>query len=277
MNIYTLISDIPDVIWSGVIASLLTLSGVMLSNRSNTKRLQLQLKHDSDEKSKQRKADLRKEVYLRAAEELVKANAHIASLPQLDITKVNPADGLQGFFSAAAKLQMISEPNTYLKTSEIVCDYSELLLKGMQKNKPIYDLQIDINISNNSYEREQAEVSRILAAMAQFNESGGGDGAVFEVLSRSFEFHQAQASKFSKERDEFWGRKNALHTACVKDFIVDMKLISERSIELLIEIRKELEVGGNIDEFKIQMQRQQKRIITSLDSLIDTLSQDQDD
>src|SRR5262245_49382082 len=113
-TVVTFLSSIPDVVWSGVIASILTLSGVLVSNWSNTKRLLVQLKHDADENQKERVAGLRREVYLTAAEELTKASTYLGSLPQADLAKVNAAEGLQGFFVAATKLQLVAEPTTAL-------------------------------------------------------------------------------------------------------------------------------------------------------------------
>ena len=48
-EIIALLKSIPDVIWSAFLASILTLSGVLISNRSNTTRLRLQLEHDRSE------------------------------------------------------------------------------------------------------------------------------------------------------------------------------------------------------------------------------------
>ena len=108
------LQSIPDVIWSGLIASVLTLSGVLISNWSNTSRLKLQLQHDADQKTTERTATLRRDVYLSAAEELTKANTYLGSLAQIDLAKTNPAEGMQGFFGAAAKLQLVAEPKTAL-------------------------------------------------------------------------------------------------------------------------------------------------------------------
>lgn len=271
MTICTFLNEIPDVIWSGVIASVLTLSGVLLSNWSNTNRLKLQLKHDSEEKAKQRKADLRKDVYLLAAEELVKANAHLASLPQADLTKVNAADGLQGFFSSATKLQMICETKTSLLVSELVGAYGELLLKVLSKVQPIQHLQTEIAIHNDYYNQALSEVSRVLAAMTQFNESAKSDDAVFDALNRSFEFQQGQANKFAEERSELWRQRNALHLAFAREFIAEMKLIGERGMYVMVEIRRELDVGGDINEFLKQMNKQWQRMSAQLDAFLNSL------
>src|SRR5690554_4731251 len=183
MTISEYFISVPDVVWSGLIASLLTLSGVFLSNASNTKRLRMQLDHEASEKVKQRKAELRKEVYLKAAEELVKANAHLGSIPQLNPAQVNIGEGMQGFFSASMKLQMVSEAKTSFLASQLSEKYAELLFKLYARAFPIQKLDTDIAIATAHYERTQSEIQRILAAMTQQNESGRPDPAVFEVLS----------------------------------------------------------------------------------------------
>ena len=52
----------------------------------------MQLQHDSAEKSKERTAILRREVYLLAAEELTRATNYLASLSQIDLAKTNVTD-----------------------------------------------------------------------------------------------------------------------------------------------------------------------------------------
>ncbi|MEO5658450.1 MAG: hypothetical protein ABIQ90_01455 [Polaromonas sp.] len=271
MPILTMIASVPDVIWSGVIASLLTLSGVLLSNWSNTNRLKIQLKHDSDEKTKERLAMLRKEVYLNAAEESIKANAYLGSLSQVDFSKTNAGEGMHGFFAAAAKLQLISKPKTSLQVSELVSTYGELLFKAMAKVRPIQKLQTDIAIRDDHYHRAQAEVSRVLAAMTQFNEAAKTDDAVFKALNISFDFQQGQANKFASERSALWVERNRLHLAFIREFVVDMKLAGERQMQVMVELRRELDVGGDVDAFIRQMDAQWKRMKTQLETLLDDL------
>ena len=271
MSAYIFFTQIPDVVWSGIIASLLTLCGVLLSDWRNTNRLKLQLQHDSDEKAKQRKADLRKDVYLRAAEELVKANIYLASLPNVDLTKVNASQGLEGIFAAAAKLQMVSEVSTSKCVGELVGIYSELLLWVLARIQPIQYLQIEIGIRDNFYNKAESEVARVLAAMTQANESANLDGEAFKALQRSFEIQQGFADKIAKERNELWQQRIALHLAFAKEFTAKMKLIGESSTLAMVEIRRELEIDGNIDEFTAYLNEQWHRLSIQLDKFLESL------
>ena len=210
MNIFlAALHSIPDVIWSGIIASLLTLGGVLVFNRSNTNRLLLQLKHDAAEKAKERTAALRRDVYLRTVEELVKANAHLANLPQLDISKMNLGEGLQGFFSAAARLQLVAEPTTALLMNKLAAQYGELAFELMTHLLPVSKAKSDIQIADDMYAKAQIEVNRILSKMSRLNETGKPDSLAFHALQRSFDFQQSQTSKYASERGEAWTRFNS--------------------------------------------------------------------
>ena len=75
------LNSIPINIWSvavgSAVGSIIAFGGVLISNRSHTKRLRIQLEHDSELKAIERKAAMRREVYLNAVEELVRANVYL--------------------------------------------------------------------------------------------------------------------------------------------------------------------------------------------------------
>lgn len=260
--------SIPDVVWSAVIASALTLSGVLMSNRSNTNRLRLQLQHDASEKAKERTATLRRDVYLRAAEELVKANAHLASLPQLDLSKTNLGDGLQGFFAAAARLQLVAEPRTALLVSQLAAEYGELVLTLMTHLMPIGRARSDIQIADDLYSNAQAEVARILSEMAKLNESGRPDPQTFQALDTSFKFHQSQTVKYGDERSSAWERFNQHSVTFQKYLLTQLRDISSKQIPVMIEIRRDLGLTGDLAEIEAHMKQQWLRMEAHFDALI---------
>ena len=121
-----LLKNIPISIWSVALGSLIAFVGVLLSNLSQAKRLKIQLDHDSELRAIERKAAIRRDVYLNAAEELVKANSYLGSLTQIDFTKTNIGDGLQNFLASAAKLGLVAEEETGKAVSELVIAYNGL-------------------------------------------------------------------------------------------------------------------------------------------------------
>lgn len=270
-QLFDLLRSIPDVIWSGVIASLLTLAGVLVSNRSNTQRLLIQLQHDAAEKSKERTAALRREVYLRAVEELTKANSHLASLPQSDPTNTNLADGLQGFFAAAARLQLVAEPQTALLVNQLVAAYAELLVKLMARVAPLHQTKLDISISDGLYNKAQAEVTRVLAEMSKFNEAAQTNEVVFSALRRSFDGNQALATRHAEDLSASWEKFSHLNAEFARQLISDMQDMGESQIPVLVEIRRDLGLTTDLNAFREQMQANWKRMSGQLDTLLHAL------
>lgn len=268
----TFLQSVPDVIWSALIASVLTLSGVLVSNRSNTQRLKVQLQHDANEKTKERISVLRRDVYLRVAEELVKANAHLAGLPQLDLSKTNLGDGLQGLFSSAARLQLIAEPKTAVLVSKLASEYGELCFKLMTHLMPVSKAKTDIQLSGDMYAKAQAEVTRLLAEMAKLNESGKLEPEVFQALESSFKFHQGQSEKYAEQQSDAWKRFNQNNIQSQRQLLIELRAIGSKQIPVMVEIRRDLGLTGDLAEIEQHMKDQWQRMEVNFDSLIAALS-----
>ncbi|MCX5782094.1 MAG: hypothetical protein NT145_05265 [Elusimicrobia bacterium] len=262
------LESIPANIWSVVLGSIIAFGGVLISDRSQSKRLKIQLKHDSELKAIERKAVMRREVYLNAAEELVKANSYLGSLPQLDLIKTNIANGLLGFSVASAKLGLVAEEETAKALNELVIAYNGLVLKLVANVIPIGEQRIQINIKNVHYDESQTEIKRILAEMSRQNESGAPDGNIFKSLNSSFEFHQTKAKKLNDERNECWNKVNEL----TKQFILllsdEMKEIALLQVPVMVGIRKELDIDTNIESYKELINKSTERIREQLDNFL---------
>jgi hypothetical protein len=268
---FALVSSVPDVVWSAVIASLLTLAGVMVSNRDSTKRLLLQLKHDASEKAKERIAMLRRDVYLHTVEELVKANAHLAGLLQKDLTKENLGDELQGFFAAAAKLQLVAEPETALLVSRLQAEYAELTFELMAHLLPASYAKIDIKIADDLFGKAQAEVARVLTAMVKQNESGEPDPKIFRTLQSTVDFQQAQSTKYAEARSEAWERFNECGIAFQRFLLTRIRDLGPKQIPVLIAIRRDLGLTGDLSEFEAEAKLQSQRIEGKFNAIIEIL------
>jgi len=259
---------VPDVVWSGVIASGITFFGVWISNRSNTDRLRLQLQNDTNEKAKQRRGDLRKTVYLEMVEQLVKANMHLAALPNLDLTTVNPADGLSGFSAAVAKLQLISTIDTGDLVSDLQAKHMALFMQAMVRSQALQRLKTDIDIQNDLYEHANMEVKRILAAMAAFNEAARKDGEIFAALNRSCEFQQKLAGQYAEKRAALWQERNAAHVEFSKFIITGAADLADSTVPATVAIRSELEIEGDGDDIELRLRKRATATRAAMESTV---------
>jgi hypothetical protein len=235
---------VSDVIWSGAIGSALTLLGVGVSNWSNTSRLKRQIKHDAQEKVRQRKADIRKSIYLEVAEEYVKANAHLGGMSELKLG-INGALGLQNFNGAAAKALLICDASSLKLISDLQLKHSIFSMRCVAKAQPARNLQSEVEIHQNAYDGAQVEIKRILSAMVTLNENANGDQAAMARLNRSMEIQQAMAAQSNENKIAVLSRIVTAHVDYLRFTVAGLTEVNDQSTTALIAMRRELEIDEN--------------------------------
>ncbi|MGG5873909.1 hypothetical protein [Pseudomonas peli] len=271
-----LLSQVPDVVWSGLLASVLTLTGVFISNASNTKRLRIQLAHDATEKGKERTGKLRQEVYLLVAEELGKANNHIGSLASSDFTKDNSLNEMSGLFSAIAKLQLVAEPSTAYLVGELNARYGAAILRLLAASDPLRRTRIDIDIVSKSYEESLEQVKRYQGTISDMIDSGEVDTKAFEQLQKRHNFHLSQMNAHAQTRDELWEIYTSKQLAFTEALLSEMKPLSSQYVEALMAIRSDLGLPAERQQFESQMIRQWEVMEQELKRTIDSLQANQE-
>lgn len=203
---------------------------------------------------------LRRELYLESAEANVRGLGYLGTLPQADFTKPDADAPLRNVLALGAQLQLVVRPDTAPLISDLISAYAELHLKLIAKVMPMHKVRIDINICNEQYENTQVEIKRLLAEMANLNESGQRDPVRFGQLNQSFDFANGRAGQLADERSAHWAEFNALQREYMKDLIPELKRLGELQIHVLVELRRELDVGGEIETFKNIMETQMQRV-----------------
>lgn len=257
-------------LWAASLGAILIWVGVLLVNWGATRRLKLRLRHEREDRVQVRSAELRRDVYLQIAQELVKASDHLLSLPLRD-AQAGPMHGLEAFFACSTQVQLVADTRTSQLMGQLAGVYAELALKAFTRARPIQDLNAAIAVRDGFYERSQAEVNRVLAAMARLNETVQESGQHFMALQKAFVHHQELASKHAAEREALWTQRHALHQAFVRDLLQDMKRVSEAQYPVMVALRQELGVEGNLDEFRWQMEAQWTRFDAQLDAALDSM------
>jgi len=231
----------------------------------------MQLKHDSELKAIERKAIMRREVYLNAAEELVRANSYLGSLSEIDSSRTNIGEGLQSFFTSSAKLGLVAEEETGKALNELVIAYSGLLFKLMINAMPISEQKNQINIINGHYDDTQTEIQRILAEMNRQNESGAPDERVFKMIDSSFQFQQKRTKELTDERNECWKKVNEYTNKFAILLMDEMKAIAVLQAPVMVGIRKELDIDTNTESYKEMIDSSTKRVREQLDNFLASL------
>ena len=255
-QIFQAIKEIPDVIWSGVIAALIALGGVWLSNISNNSRLNLQLRHDADEKSKERVYSLRSNVYLGVAEYIETTNIHLSTLSGRDLTKLDMSMELQAIAGAMAKLKLVAGAETSKVATELGSAFGSVFLKLLTCLAPLQEEKTQIEIYDKLYHEATDEVKRIQHEIDKIVQNGDLDYLKYQALDSALNFNLEQSSGYAETRSEAYERHNIKLQEFNSHLMLEMKGVTEIQLRLMISARNDLGLESDSKELRRQLELQ---------------------
>ena len=110
--------------------------------------------------------------------------------------------------------------------------------------------------------------------MAKVSESGEPNLQVFQALDKSFKFQQSQAKKYADERKAASDKFNRQIYAFYRYLFAQLKGIGSKQIAVLIAMRSDLELTGDLAEIGEHMRNQWLRMEEHFDTLIVQLEQE---
>ena len=246
-QIIKLVSAVPATVWAGLIGAGLALTGVVLTNWGTSRRLKLQLTHDADQKQLDRLAALRKDIYLQAGEQVVRAQQHLTSLNAMN-EKTNPADGLIDFVAIAAQIGLVASDRTARLVAELNLRFGEAFLALLPEAAPAHRARTSIEYLSEQITAAQAQADAAIESMRHINESGELNQVRFEAPSRSVEFETARIQHLTKQRDSAYERMHAANRSFHSAVTVVMDRLAEQSIAVQISLREEMGLETDPDE-----------------------------
>lgn len=266
--------SIPTIVWSGIVASFISLGGVILANRSSLERLKEQFRHDASEKHRDRISQLRRDVYLELTTQMTYALGHLGSLAERDPTNGELAGPLQSAMAQLARAQLVGTRETAALAAELSTLCGEALFNLIAAAKPMHELKIDIKICSNMYDQEYAQAKRVIAEMTQLNESGAPDQVKMAALQRSFENYQTNYTRYSDERNTAWSSYNHIQRGFIQAIFQELERISPIQIKLICAIRTEVGLDTDASELFHRLKLNQARMAKATENLLTHLDAD---
>ena len=107
------------------------------------------------------------------------------------------------------------------------------------------------------------------------NEAVRIENEVFNALTRNMDFHEEQSKKLADERVALFKEKNKLLMAFTKSLISELSPIGKKSLELMVMLRKELGIDGDIDSFSQQLTDQLEKEKERIHSFIQQIESEE--
>ena len=244
------IALIPDVVWAAIIASLLTVLGVFLTNRGSSHRLLKELLHDSEQRDRERNMDLRREIYLKAAEALTVNHMVLMKLSDLSTSYSELSNQFSKTTASISKVNIIGSN----KTVEAVTTLSSIIgKKFLELSAQRYPLMLrleKIKVQNGLHDQSAKERGRMVEIMKEHNMQGSTDKNLWETINQNFEFEKNRCEeyldKISKLQEQNGQEQMQLTLACLQA----LKETGEYFTPALCAVREEMDIPFDIEAYK---------------------------
>lgn len=254
MEFKEIIKIIPDVVWGAGLGSLITLFGVWLSNNNERKLRKEEREHLT-----------KREIYLKAAEEITIAKALLMKIPTIDPSEIESrlSVGVE-----LAKIHIIGNNYTVNAITELQSYLTKNFLSLIPQMNPISNLRIDINILNKQVDSSAQKQNQMLNEMTAYNLRGDTDPTMWKRLQENFEFHSNNINKFMEESK----KKNAQMIQMQKELMIKCLEISigmsELEIEAIKSVRMELDLDFDEEAYRKQIKEKNSELETEFSKFL---------
>ena len=265
-----LLAQIPQAVWGALAA----LAGVVITNWSNNKRLKIQLLHDAAARNREREVAMRRQVYLDAAKEAVKAPQYLATLPSKDLSRVETQTELSELFARVNQVHLVGQKETVEAVSVWYIGLTKSVFGLMQHVVPMQITRNEIERLNQEVEENRTKSADYLAQLVQRHLADNLDEPTWSVINQHIEFHRQQFERASQERALAWGRYNAALQAYQIECMKAAGALADMLVPVVANMRTELgfetdrhwyqqrvakqnaELQGLVENFITQLQNQ---------------------
>lgn len=266
------ITKIPDVVWAALLASLLTFSGVILSNRNSRLQTLAQLEHDSRQRDREREMDLRQDVYIRAAEAISRSLNMLARLPDLNISDRELSADFSDDSSALAKIQVVGTNETVQAVTAFQQQLASAYLELVLRRASLIERKNSIELLSEFVDKVQAEQDRNVNLMKQLNLEGSSDERIWKLVKDSFEFEKEQYTNYIQERQALWDQQNPEYIRFAESCFVKFLEVSKLVPPAIFAARAELELPLDREKYLATFNENNERMMAIFQSFLQDAS-----
>ncbi|MCZ0925367.1 hypothetical protein [Vibrio diabolicus] len=156
-EILNVVESVPNVVWSGIVASCLTLFGVFLTNKGNAQRQRDLLEHEKIKYKSEQQLNLKKEVYLNLADSFSGALGVIPKLINLDLSTQEIEKILKNHSGSVAKSYLVARESTVSEIFDFSAETAEALLPLFKQRAILLDHKKAIEIYQSTIDAANEE------------------------------------------------------------------------------------------------------------------------
>ncbi len=265
-----LISKVPNVIWSAIIASLLTFLGVLWTNKGNEKRQTALLEHEKQKYQSEQKLALKKEVFLNVARSFADVLGIIPKLMNLDFTQKEIEIQMSDHSGIVAQSYLAAKEESVAAILNYSAETAEVFIKLMQERAVALDHKKAIEIYQETIDSAKKEKDRIISMMKELNLQGHNNQATFDYLNKSYEIQEGIINRSTVSLEEQKSILQPLHMTFAKKCLSEHSRLLSLLPPMTIALRGELENDQNSQTFVDALNDNIQRMNVAFDSIFES-------
>jgi len=255
-SVITWYTSIPEVVWAAIVASGITFLGVTLSNRANRKCLLMQLNHASEQKDKESELQIRKEVYMEAAEAIAESIKDIQLLPNR-IIYTNNLEICNNLLQALAKVHMVGSLDTVMHTIQFMGKFNQSTIPIIPEIHKFAVLKQEIASLVKDSEIKVNFMKEINKAFQQMDNNSKQN--ILDIYTKQIDDTEKENEAICDKINSKEAEQKTLHTKLLSLCLEAGMYLQKESLNVILSIRKELNLEMDSEKYLFRMEEMFKK------------------
>ncbi len=256
-----------------ILAATIALIGILVTHRGNERRLLRQLEHDRGQKRVDREMELRKEVYLGAAEAIdaglvtLSNYANLTKTPEELFREFNEKRG------ALSKVHLIAKESTVTAVLAFSIEFGEEVKRLSLLRHPLTQTRARLELLGNQIQLFGKERDRMVELMKQLNFEGNNDPHRWDFVRNTFEFEKNRVDDFIAEQLSLDAKLKGDWAVFASECFSAANRVSSLVAPAVKAVRDELELPFDYEIYKATIDESLRRQQGSMSAYLNRLQQ----
>jgi hypothetical protein len=227
---------------SGVVGSVITLGGVLLSNWHGRGLKREELKHDATQRNHEREMMLRREVFLPAVEAALTMQASIGTLVNIEIPAVVASEKYQAGHATFIKVAAIGTQETVLACQALNGALGNSLLQLSARRAGLQHLQNQLADLDRNTTLHEGLRDSWFKVQQELVAKGEKDAEVWQAARNHFTHHINEISKAMTERSRIVSERQLAHGEMARLMLKHVEALGPLFPPALFSMRREMQL-----------------------------------
>lgn len=231
--------------FSVLIGSIFTLLGVASTNKTNQRNLTTQLAHDQAMRAKEHELNLRKQIYLDAAETIALGMESIAAVQNLTKSALETRDAFNQRSFGMARLHVVASEEVALEFAKLYREINATFLTLRVARLELDDMRTEILRHASMREHYQNSTNKLADLVRDGHLAGSMTNERFAALNALFERESKLAAEHDTSNTTLAQKLRPLHFEFTKRCHAEHARLSKLTLPLIAAVRRDMNVPIN--------------------------------